>query len=1185
MNITTIQLIGDTYQNNKILSVPDGASFPVTLSISDIKDLSKKTGVFSKTIKINGNKNNNKILGDSYDVNLVTGEFNINKLHYCNVIQNGVIILNNMLLQLISVDKIQSNNSYESSIEYSLLIKDTTGDFFSSINTKFLTDLDLTGLLPVGYVYSAQNIKDSFNNTYVDGFKYVMPYVPNLQNDLLVPEYNFKLTEFSPAIYVRQYFDRIFQQSGYTYNWPSMDYTNINLSNLVIPYNGEAVILNKVNAPNQKVEVQQLGVTQYMNSQIGTSVFTGIPTLLPYPYSGTNPIQTPDEILDPSNNFNTTTNVYSTPNLPNNTINTKYSYKITWALEVYNPTSQTVYLRHKNKNLSTGLNEFVTDDAIVTPFVYIKHIENTNDLGVKLSSNLKTIQNRIITNNSSFPSGTTNLISEEISSGTMIITNLNALTDLIFCGSSGVSPVTGSNGNKSVAFFNSLATNATVISNVIIRTRITNIQLVIDAEISGDVSWNVPVNINNYIPKQIKQSDFIKSIFTMFNLYCTPNKDNLTQLDIKTRDEYYDSGVNKNWSKKLDKSKNQELKFLPEIVNKKLRLKYKDDEDWANKTYKKIVNETYGQVDYIFDNEYVKGITTIEVIFSPTPIMNNTRINAVLPLLEGGFPNNNIRILYDGGELSCNSFNILNYYIDDNNQSGSSCNTYPHISHLDSPTNPTFDLNFALCDFSFRTDEYGDTNNNLYNLHWRRTINQINEGKQLIAYFNLNEVDIMNLSLNDRIKIDNSYWTISKVQDYNCNNNEPTKVELISADDQLPVEIKIRPVKRLSNISPVYKDMIEYTKDYINSSYMNTNQSLGALVDIKGKNNRIGSNATGGIIFGNGNVFNGSGILLGNNNTIDDGVNNIIINGDNINATQSGTLYTNNIILPSNGTINGTPISNISNFWGRGTGNKSIIRIDDALTVQAVGPDSISLGNGTYASGALSLAYGLMNTSNGMASKAEGQYTESNGDYSTSAGSYNISDGENSSTHGLNNKASTFCETVIGSYATEITGNATTFDSNDPILRVGIGVSGAPKDGLIFYKNSAIKLNAVTTGSITTPSSGMVVINSVNNSLSYYDGTDWLQYIEVPTSTTGTSIVFARPLVYNSPTSAGTGNITSSLTNARIGIVQKIYHQSGTAPTFPTGWVLLRGSYSLTLLNIIYCEWVTSTRVEYWIVN
>jgi hypothetical protein len=85
---------------------------------------------------------------------------------------------------------------------------------------------------------------------------------------------------------------------------------------------------------------------------------------------------------------------------------------------------------------------------------------------------------------------------------------------------------------------------------------------------------------------------------------------------------------------------------------------------------------------------------------------------------------------------------------------------------------------------------------------------------------------------------------------------------------------------------------------------------------------------------------------------------------------------------------------------------------------------------------------------------------------------------------------------------------------------------------------------------------------------------------------TGAVIDFTTSKVFNSPASPSTANITDNLTGAKIGIVQKIYHNHSVAPTVPAGWVLLgSGTYTLSTLNIIFAEWASSTRVEYWIVQ
>lgn len=95
---------------------------------------------------------------------------------------------------------------------------------------------------------------------------------------------------------------------------------------------------------------------------------------------------------------------------------------------------------------------------------------------------------------------------------------------------------------------------------------------------------------------------------------------------------------------------------------------------------------------------------------------------------------------------------------------------------------------------------------------------------------------------------------------------------------------------------------------------------------------------------------------------------------------------------------------------------------------------------------------------------------------------------------------------------------------------------------------------------------------------------DLSTYQPYTTATTGSVISFIIPQVYNSVASPSSSNITDSLTSAKIGLVQKIYHNHTVAPTFPAGWVKMgTATYTTSTLNVIFAEWVSSTRVEYWI--
>ena len=108
---------------------------------------------------------------------------------------------------------------------------------------------------------------------------------------------------------------------------------------------------------------------------------------------------------------------------------------------------------------------------------------------------------------------------------------------------------------------------------------------------------------------------------------------------------------------------------------------------------------------------------------------------------------------------------------------------YPLMSHFDKPNNPTFDLNFGVCDYYYY--QIGTkTNNNFFNLKWRRTLSQMNEGNLFTAYFNLNILDITKLKLSDKIQVENEYFHINKLE-YNPSGNGVTKVELMTVDSEV----------------------------------------------------------------------------------------------------------------------------------------------------------------------------------------------------------------------------------------------------------------------------------------------------------------------------------------------------------------------------------------------------------------
>jgi hypothetical protein len=759
------------------LDVKEGTAFPLNFGVADIRDVSKKSGAFSKTITLTGTDNNHNLLNHYYDVNIQAGTFNINTLTRCSVIQNGIPVLESGYLQLIAVNKSQVTADYENEVEYEVLIKDESSEFYTKLGNKELTDLDFTDL---NHEYRAENVIDSYAHTQADGYKYLLP---------LKESNNYLLQDLKPAIYAKTYFDRIFSNAGFSYTWDTL--TAAHFDKLIIPFNGEGSLVD-YNDYLVKAE------NSFTDSGT-TAVFI-------------NPITGWTETQDAFNLFNPTTGAYDVPLNLQGGESIMFEFTFTADLTLVNSTAGTATLQSVNANYKP----YFQIDLNGTPYA------TTSGSPAGISVPFGT----------TIPVGNTSL-------GTLTATYTMLASNVIT-----TDEFTIQGGSFTLDYW----TVGGVFAQIGLEIDFTSLEVRVLPS-SNILGYGAVIDMNNAVPNKVKQADFIKSIFTMYNLYVEQDNEVPNNLILMHRDDYYDSGAEIDWTYKLAKDKDQALQFLPELSAKKLILTYKQDSDDPNKTYFEATKEIYGQLEYIFDNEYVKGIDTKEIVFSPTPIDKST-FNAYLPMLSGA-PKVNIRILYDGGEGTCDAYNLYNY----GTTGETNVTTYPILHHWDNPTNPTFDILFAQPDYMFY-EGYSITNNNLYNLYWRRTVNQINVGKMLTAYFNLREDDIQSLKLNSKVRIDNSWWTINKVIDYDCNANNLTKVELMSAD----TEIDLAPFKKGSVTPTTVGDLASHTGSiHWNNSFVGNVIPSTSVSAIYGQGNVI-QPGVNGIIVGNGKVLDQTGI-------------------------------------------------------------------------------------------------------------------------------------------------------------------------------------------------------------------------------------------------------------------------------------------------------------------------------------
>lgn len=796
-----LKSLGDDEVLGGVLDVRPDVNFPLTFSVGEIRDITKRTGTFSKTIVLPSTDNNNRILNHYYDVNIQAGTFDVTKLTYCQVLQNDVIILEDAILQLVAVNKSQSTDAHEQVVNYEVLIKDTKAELFTSITNAELSDLDFSDL---NHFSNSGVIVSTYSNTEANGFKYVLPYSNT-------GSINYNVRQLKPAIYAKTYFDRIFANAGFTYEWASLQ--DARFDKLLIPYNGEE---NQIDWSDYKVKARDTYTTA--NTQPSNGGFLSFYETL----TGWT------EDLDPQGLFNPTTGIYTAPTDVDPTASQSYEFKfnVTYEVSFYNPNANPVQPYIYNSQSGT----YVPASRTFTPY-----LQAVGPLG-GASSSLTPIG-----------------VTSALASGTTIFgsyqnTGITTPSGYIATGD----PLTMRVGMASNMTFGQYTWRTAAGTPVQVDINIDIIEVSLEVMPNSNVQpVGGVIQMNEYVPQKVKQSDFVKAIFTMFNLFADIDPDNPSNIILTHRDAYYDNGAEKDWTYKLAKDREQNLEFLPDVTNKRLILTYKQDSDTPNTLYYGATKEVYGQQEYIFNSEYVRDIETKEILFSPTPIAQTT-FGAVVPMIDGQAPKTNIRILYDGGEQPCGIYNLV-----DGGATGTyGINTYPAITHFDDPLTPSYDINFGTCDFYYYSPQTL-TNNTLYNLYWRRTINQINEGKMLSAYFYLNEGDIHNLKLNDKIRIDNSWWNINRVIDYNANAEGLTKVELISVDSEQEL------VPFITNTgTPAPSPTTEASlNSVLRSTTTSTNVILESTdVSVYGRGNTI-AQGTRGVVIGDGQTLNEDGII------------------------------------------------------------------------------------------------------------------------------------------------------------------------------------------------------------------------------------------------------------------------------------------------------------------------------------
>ena len=872
------------YINDEQIDLKDDVSIPLNFNIADIREPEKRNTTWSKTVVLPGTSFNNALFSNIWNVNAVinsTGSTNFSPNFNPNLKAKAEITYNEALqfsgiCQLLNVNV---TDKYE--IEYEVSFFGSLQNVYQFFTNKYLRDIDLT---EYNHPYTLYEQYLSWSRPIGDG--YVYPHI-DYGNSI---NSEFRVEHIYPAIYIKTLIDKMFDAAGYTY---VSNFFNTDLfKRLIMPYNGKSQLkLNTTQIRDRSFRAQNTSIQStkinkvFTNSLPDGSQDSHVIVNFQNDSTGAN--------FDDGNHFydingGTDLNTFVVPRSGVYIFKTQLYCSVT-----HYPSTATADVQSSSlgmiKIVKNPQNQGSGYQAIANIPVYLRinnayaSIDNAFNIPAINSSNINDVT---VTSGSTGP---------EVY-GNLEITSFVAENDIIeikYDRSYLPAPPTGHGAYYTISPFSRQLTSATsyVQVNINLNSYFTGFPA------DNNIQEYDEVDLNYNLPDNVKQSDFFNSIIKMFNLFVEVDKDNPNKLYIEPRPTFYSSGVTRDWSQKLDYSKETKIVPMGELNNKTYLFTYKEDNDFFNNQYRTKYGEIYGEKRYDIQNDFLKGEVKTELIFSPTPLVDTIGHDRIISKIYAVDKNgqitptgSNMRILYYGG-LKTTAYPWSHIA-----SSGTTVRTdYAYAGHLDDVANPTLDLSFGTPREVYYTPARY-TSNNLYNKYWKDYIEQIadKDSKLFVGYFNINEFDIQDLDFRDTFFFENEAWRLNKIIDYDRVSNQTTKCEFIKLKT-LPTYEDDNGFDNTGGIED-NGDIIAPT-GRISGGYNGNFFPEGAIVS--GKNNVVQS-GDGIIVSGNNNTIGvgAKNITLTSSSgvTVLGGVSNIsVTNSSGITVTESNVTYDNGI--------------------------------------------------------------------------------------------------------------------------------------------------------------------------------------------------------------------------------------------------------------------------------------------------
>jgi hypothetical protein len=679
----------EVFIEDQLLDITEGFANLITYAIDDIKDFGFRNTSFSKTIVLPGTANNNKQFGHIFNVTVsnsynpaldnVGYNFNPSKQANCLIFQNHLQVFKGIIrvLKIIVVDGIP---------EYECAVFGELGGLVNSIGNAKLQDLDFSAY---DHLYGWANASASWNNTPGSGYFYPLADYGLVSTNKI----DYDIRALRPALYVKEYLDKIFADAGYSYASDLMDTTRF--KSLVIPHSQKELTKNSIRwFDAEKADIGDYDIIESVSPTLNAKyLFTGIQTPVNFTITGPGP------------DYDTFT--YTGP---------------------------------------TG----VTGRLVLN-----LHGDITND-GATIDYQIRINGTPVVTGTLDDTAGNT----EE----------WQAIEDV---------QVTLTNGDVIDVYFSASGNT----SNFNVGSDVGTFVFISDIPSQALISVGDTVQVNDTIPRNILQRDFLSSILKLFNLYAYEDPLKNKFINITPYVDFYNVTGIVDWNYKVDRSKPIELTPMSEVNARYYNFKFKQDSDYYNELYRNRYGEGYG--DYLFDSEFAFSgeVTDIALIFSATPLVGYSGVDKIVSVYykqSNGTEerrDNNIRIVQTKKITGVTSWSIK----DGVTTLQSGLTSYGYGGHYDDPDAPSNDIQFGVPKELFFTLQAGAINVHQFNVYWSAYMAEITDkdSKLLAATFRLSNKDISELDFSKFIYLDGSYWRLNKIIDYNSASPDLCRCELL----------------------------------------------------------------------------------------------------------------------------------------------------------------------------------------------------------------------------------------------------------------------------------------------------------------------------------------------------------------------------------------------------------------------